>query len=176
MTPLKTEANGTPDVDIDGQVDPQPKRGLSEEDAPVQAIRSLLDKHRDERQMILLQDFPDPDALSSAWTFKLIASTYDIECDIFYAGTLSHQENIALVRLTGLPARRWTLTSHEAPDLSQYQGVVLIDNQGTTSQLFPHVKEAGIPVVLVIDHHAPKPVWMLNMLICAPTFGRRPPF
>ena len=34
MTPLKTEANGTPDVDIDGQVDPQPKRGLSEEDAP----------------------------------------------------------------------------------------------------------------------------------------------
>jgi len=156
MTPLKTEANGTPDVDIDGQVDPQPKRGLSEEDAPVQAIRSLLDKHRDERQMILLQDFPDPDALSSAWTFKLIASTYDIECDIFYAGTLSHQENIALVRLTGLPARRWTLTSHEAPDLSQYQGVVLIDNQGTTSQLFPHVKEAGIPVVLVIDHHAPQ--------------------
>jgi len=156
MTPLKTEANGTPDVDIDGQVDPQPKRGLSEEDAPVQAILSLLDKHRDERQMILLQDFPDPDALSSAWTFKLIASTYDIECDIFYAGTLSHQENIALVRLTGLPARRWTLTSHEAPDLSQYQGVVLIDNQGTTSQLFPHVKEAGIPVVLVIDHHAPQ--------------------
>ena len=74
----------------------------------------------------------------------------------FYAGTLSHQENIALVRLTGLPARRWTLTSHEAPDLSQYQGVVLIDNQGTTSQLFPHVKEAGIPVVLVIDHHAPQ--------------------
>jgi nanoRNase/pAp phosphatase (c-di-AMP/oligoRNAs hydrolase) len=156
MTPLKTEANGTPDVDINGQVDPKPKRGLPEEDAPVQAIRSLLEKHRDERQIILLQDFPDPDALSSAWTYKLIASTYDIECDIFYAGTLSHQENIALVRLTGLPARRWTLTSHEAPDLSQYQGVVLIDNQGTTSQLFPHVKEAGIPVVLVIDHHAPQ--------------------
>ena len=36
-------------------------------------------------KLILLQDFPDPDALSSAWTFKLIASTYDIECDIFYA-------------------------------------------------------------------------------------------
>jgi nanoRNase/pAp phosphatase (c-di-AMP/oligoRNAs hydrolase) len=104
----------------------------------------------------LLQDFPDPDALSSAWAYKLIASTYDIECDIYYAGTLSHQENIALVRLTNLPARRWTLANHEGPDLSQYQGVVLIDTQGTTSQLFPHVKEAGIPLVLVVDHHAPQ--------------------
>lgn len=157
MTPTQTESNGGPNsADIQDRVEPLPRPERSEQDAPVQAVQSLLDNHRDERQIILLQDFPDPDALSSAWTYKLIASTYDIECDIFYAGTLSHQENIALVRLTGLPARRWTLANHEGPDLSQYQGVVLIDNQGTTSQLFPYVKEAGIPLVLVIDHHAPQ--------------------
>ncbi len=157
MATINTEANGVPQAAVDGGVAPQnPRTERAEQDAPVQAIQSLLDKHRDEHQIILLQDFPDPDALSSAWTYKLIASTYDIECDIFYAGTLSHQENIALVRLTGLPARRWTLANHEGPDLSQYQGVVLIDNQGTTSQLFPHVKAAGIPLVLVIDHHAPQ--------------------
>jgi len=157
MAMTKTEANGaSPSAEFDNQMEQPPKSDRSDQDAPVQAIQSLLDKHRDEHQIILLQDFPDPDALSSAWTYKLIASTYDIECDIFYAGTLSHQENIALVRLTGLPARRWTLANHEGPDLSQYQGVVLIDNQGTTSQLFPHVKEAGIPLVLVIDHHAPQ--------------------
>ena len=157
MTPTQTESNGGPNsADIQDRVEPLPRPERSEQDAPVKAVQSLLDNHRDERQIILLQDFPDPDALSSAWTYKLIASTYDIECDIFYAGTLSHQENIALVRLTGLPARRWTLANHEGPDLSQYQGVVLIDNQGTTSQLFPYVKEAGIPLVLVIDHHAPQ--------------------
>jgi nanoRNase/pAp phosphatase (c-di-AMP/oligoRNAs hydrolase) len=156
MTTLKTDANGAPNLAIDDPVDSRPQGQRPEEDAPVQAIRSLLDKHRDEHQIVLLQDFPDPDALSSAWAYKLIASTYDIECDIYYAGTLSHQENIALVRLTNLPARRWTLANHEGPDLSQYQGVVLIDTQGTTSQLFPHVKEAGIPLVLVVDHHAPQ--------------------
>lgn len=156
MTTLKTDANGASNLAIDDPVDSRPQGQRPEEDAPVQAIRSLLDKHRDEHQIVLLQDFPDPDALSSAWAYKLIATTYDIECDIYYAGTLSHQENIALVRLTNLPARRWTLANHEGPDLSQYQGVVLIDTQGTTSQLFPHVKEAGIPLVLVVDHHAPQ--------------------
>lgn len=127
-----------------------------EQEPPIQAIKQLLERHTGERQIILLQDFPDPDALSSAWTFQLIAQSYDIDCDIYYAGTLSHQENIALVRLTGLPARRWSIASGEGPDLSQYQGFVLIDNQGTTSQLYPAVKAAKLPLILVIDHHAPQ--------------------
>lgn len=157
MASIKTEtdtvANSANGKD---RVDRKPASARTDQDAPVQAIQSLLEKHRDEQQIVLLQDFPDPDALSSAWTYKLIASTYNIDCDIFYAGTLSHQENIALVRLTGLPARRWTLANSDGPELSKYQGIVLIDNQGTTSQLFPHVKEAGIPLVLVIDHHSPQ--------------------
>ncbi|HEY9736572.1 MAG TPA: bifunctional oligoribonuclease/PAP phosphatase NrnA [Trichocoleus sp.] len=127
----------------------------SEREAPVQAIRQLLQRHSGERQIVLLQDFPDPDALSSAWAYQLIAQTYEIECDIYYAGTLSHQENIALVRLTSLPAKRWP-PNGEGPDLSRYQGVVLIDNQGTTSQLFQMVEAAAVPLVLVIDHHAPQ--------------------
>ncbi|QQE66328.1 exopolyphosphatase-like protein [Leptolyngbya sp. BL0902] len=127
-----------------------------ESDCPVPAVRKLLEAHRGERQIILLQDFPDPDALSSAWAYKLIAATYGIECDIFYGGTLSHQENIALVKLTGLPARRWTLTNNDGPNLSQYQGIVLVDNQGTTSQLYHTVRKAGVPLTLVIDHHAPQ--------------------
>lgn len=127
-----------------------------EQEAPIQAIRQLLENHAGERQIILLQDFPDPDALSSAWAYSLIARAHDIDCDIYYAGTLSHQENIALVRLTGLPARRWAVTSGDGPDLSQYQGIVLIDNQGTTSHLFPQVKASGLPLVLVIDHHSPQ--------------------
>jgi nanoRNase/pAp phosphatase (c-di-AMP/oligoRNAs hydrolase) len=125
-------------------------------DGPVPAVRKLLEAHRGDRQLLLLQDFPDPDALSSAWAYKLIAATYGIECDIFYGGTLSHQENIALVKLTGLPARRWSLANNDGPNLEQYQGVVLVDNQGTTSQLYQPVRNAGIPLVLVIDHHAPQ--------------------
>ncbi|WP_425320099.1 DHH family phosphoesterase [Phormidium tenue] len=133
---------------------PRPENDSDSED-PVQAVRRLLERHRGDRHLVLLQDFPDPDALSSAWAYKLIASNYKIECDIVYAGTLSHQENIALVRLTGLPARRW-LTAADSASLANYQGLVLVDNQGTTSQLYEHLREAGLPLVLVIDHHAPQ--------------------
>jgi nanoRNase/pAp phosphatase (c-di-AMP/oligoRNAs hydrolase) len=120
----------------------------------VAKFRSILEKHQGEHQIIIIQDFPDPDALSSAWAYKLIAENYNIQCDIVYSGTLSHQENIALVKLTGLPAKRLTVPTFQNQDLSVYQGCVLVDSQGTNSQLFPIVKQAKIPVVVVIDHHS----------------------
>ncbi|HLP87254.1 MAG TPA: bifunctional oligoribonuclease/PAP phosphatase NrnA [Nostocaceae cyanobacterium] len=117
-------------------------------------LQKTLLGHRHERQLIILQDFPDPDALSCAWAYQLIAQQYDIKCEIIYAGTLSHQENIALVKLTTLPAQRWTMQTLKSKDLSCYQGIVLIDNQGTTSQLLPMVQQAGVPIVAIIDHHS----------------------
>jgi nanoRNase/pAp phosphatase (c-di-AMP/oligoRNAs hydrolase) len=117
-------------------------------------LRQTLERHRCERQLIVIQDFPDPDALSSAWAYQLIAQQYSIQCEIVYAGTLSHQENIALVKLTNLPAKRWGIQNLKERDLSLYQGCVLIDNQGTTSQLMPFVRQAGIPITVVIDHHS----------------------
>jgi nanoRNase/pAp phosphatase (c-di-AMP/oligoRNAs hydrolase) len=124
------------------------------EDPRVAALRANLEQHRGERQIVLLQDFPDPDALSGAWTYQLIAKQYGINCDLVYAGALSHQENIALVKLTGLPCKRLPLSNLKEKDLSCYQGCVLIDNQGTTCQLFEAVKQAGIPIVVIIDHHS----------------------
>jgi len=119
-----------------------------------EALRQTLERHRHDRQLVLLQDFPDPDALSCAWAYQLITQQYDIQCDIVYAGTLSHQENIALVKLTGLPAQRWTAQVSKTKDLSVYKGCVLIDNQGTTSQLWSLVQAAAIPITVVIDHHS----------------------
>ena len=123
-------------------------------DAKVAELRLILEGHRGERQLIVIQDFPDPDALSSAWAYLLIAQEYHIQCDIIYAGTLSHQENIALVKLTNLPAKRWSVQTLKERDFSVYQGCVLIDNQGTTTQLMSFVKQAQIPIVVLIDHHS----------------------
>ncbi len=130
------------------------KRAVGLEPSPSQALEKLLKKHSGTRQLILLQDFPDPDALSSAWAYRLIASSYSIQCDIYYSGTLSHQENIALVKLTGLPAKRWPAVEKDSPDLAQYQGYILIDTQGTTSHLTAKVQAAQLSLILVIDHHA----------------------
>jgi nanoRNase/pAp phosphatase (c-di-AMP/oligoRNAs hydrolase) len=125
-----------------------------EQEQKVEAFRQVLDRHRGDRQLVILQDFPDPDALSSAWTYKLIAQKHDINCEIVYAGTLSHQENIALVKLTGMPLQRWTPQIAKTKDFSNYKGCVFIDNQGTTSQLFPIVQQANLPTIVVIDHHS----------------------
>ena len=116
-------------------------------------LRQTLELHRGEKQIVVIQDFPDPDALSSAWAYQLIAANYDIECDIVYGGTLSHQENIALVRLTGLSAQRLTSSALREKNLSTYHGCVLVDSQGTNSQLYPAVEEASIPLIVAIDHH-----------------------
>jgi len=116
-------------------------------------LRLVLDKHRDEKHLVVLQDFPDPDALSAAWSYGLIAQQFNIECVNVYAGTLSHQENIALVRLTGLPVQRWNLQT-EQRDLSGFDGAVFVDNQGTTSQITRLVKQAKLPVIAIVDHHA----------------------
>ncbi|MEG4227245.1 bifunctional oligoribonuclease/PAP phosphatase NrnA [Microcoleus sp. N9_B2] len=122
-------------------------------DRKVEQLRQMFDRHKGNRQLILLQDFPDPDALSSAWAYKLIAEQYDIQCEIIYAGALSHQENIALVKLTGLPLQRWTLETVKTKDLSVYQGCAFIDNQGTTCNLTEFILAAGVPIAAVIDHH-----------------------
>jgi len=134
----------------------QPRRHSNASQAKIEELQQVLDRHSSERQLIVIQDFPDPDALSSAWTYQLIAQQYNIQCDIVYAGTLSHQENIALVKLTNLPAKRWGIQTLKDRDFSVYQGCVLVDNQGTTTQLMPFVKQAGLPIVVLIDHHNPQ--------------------
>jgi nanoRNase/pAp phosphatase (c-di-AMP/oligoRNAs hydrolase) len=120
----------------------------------VEALRQTLERHHGERQLVILQDFPDPDALASAWTYKLIAQNFDIQCELVYAGTLSHQENIALVKLTSLPVQRLAPQALKSRDLSVYRGCVLVDNQGTTSQLLPVLQQAGVPIAVIIDHHS----------------------
>ena len=136
----------------------QPNRTYANSEATldeiVEAFKKTLERHRGERQLVIIQDFPDPDALSSAWAYQLIAQQYEIQCDIVYAGILSHQENIALVKLTGLPAKRWGIQTLKERDLSVYQGCVLLDTQGTTSQLMPLVREQKVPITIIIDHHS----------------------
>ncbi len=115
-------------------------------------LRSVLAQYRGQTHLIVLQDFPDPDALSAAWAYLLICEGFSIKTEIVYAGALSHQENITLVRLTNLPCQRWH--SFKPEMLTKFDGVVFIDNQGSTTQLTPHLQAAELPVIAIIDHHS----------------------
>ena len=156
ITKSKSDTNGYPQSSEPASKQKSGSFSRSESSQVLSKLSGLLAQRAGDRQLILIQDFPDPDALSSAWAYQLICQNHDIDCDIYYGGTLSHQENIALVRLTGLPARRWTPQSNHPPDFSKYQGYVLIDTQGTTCQLTPLIEAAKLPLFLVIDHHAPQ--------------------
>ncbi len=113
----------------------------------------LLEKHRGERHLVVLHEYPDPDAISTAFAHRAISAEYDIEANIVYTGKISHNQNIALVKLLGID-----LTPYDGKiDLTQYQGAVFLDNQGTTvNGITKALDSAGVPILVVVDHHEPQ--------------------
>ncbi|HKE04897.1 MAG TPA: bifunctional oligoribonuclease/PAP phosphatase NrnA, partial [Blastocatellia bacterium] len=59
------------------------------EKSKAEELEALLEAHRGERHIIVMQSFPDPDAISSALAHQMIAARHDIECDIAYDGRVS---------------------------------------------------------------------------------------
>jgi nanoRNase/pAp phosphatase (c-di-AMP/oligoRNAs hydrolase) len=113
-------------------------------------IAELLEAHRGEHHVIVIQDYPDPDAISSACAHQLISTIFDIETDIVYSGKISHQQNIALVRLLGIRLTKFD----ESLDFEQYDGAVFVDNQGTTAkEIVQALEEANVPPLIIVDHH-----------------------
>lgn len=104
-------------------------------------LAALLEAHRGERHIVVLQSFPDPDAISSALAHQMIAARYQIECDIAYDGLISHHENVALVELLDISMVR----VGDDDDLKRYQGNVFVDTQGTTTGLTERLAKAGGP-------------------------------
>jgi len=115
-------------------------------------LAAVLERHRGEKHIIVLQDFPDPDAISSALAHQAIAARFEIECDIGYAGVISHHENVALVELLKINLLR----IKPEFDFSTYSGCVFVDSQGTTSTLTNRLAAARLPIVAVVDHHEPQ--------------------
>ncbi len=114
----------------------------------------LLETRAGERHLVALQDFPDPDAISSGLAYREIARRYGIEADLVYDGAISHPENLALVNLLSIPLLRW---EDDLP-LDRYAAAVFVDNQGTTTHLTERLAAAKVPTLAVIDHHDPQDV------------------
>src|SRR5580704_16522176 len=112
-------------------------------------LQALLDAHNGELHAIVMQDYPDPDAISSALAHKMISARFNINCDIVYEGRISHQENLALVQLAEIELLRF----NDNEDLKRYQGTVFVDNQGTTAALTDRFAAAGVKPLVLVDHH-----------------------
>ncbi len=113
-------------------------------------IKEVLERHGGEKHIVVLHDFPDPDAISSAYAHKVASQEFNIEVDIVYTGKISHSQNKALVKLLAIDL----IPYDETMDLSQYQGAVFLDNQGTTVDgILKGLETAHVPVLIVVDHH-----------------------
>ncbi len=113
-------------------------------------LRAILENCRGQKHVIVIQNYPDPDAISTALAHRLISEAFGITVDILYAGHISHPENIALVKLLGIDMKRW----ETGFNLSQYQASVFVDNQGTTAgPIVDAIQAAHIPELIVVDHH-----------------------
>jgi nanoRNase/pAp phosphatase (c-di-AMP/oligoRNAs hydrolase) len=130
----------------------QSAQNLFGDDLRARAFAQFLARHKGERHLAALQDFPDPDAISSALAYRELAGKYDIDVDIVYEGRISHQENMALVQSLDIELTRFA----EGLPLDRYDGAVFIDNQGTTTRLTDRLTQAKIKTLAIIDHHAPQ--------------------
>ncbi|MBF0272948.1 MAG: DHH family phosphoesterase [Magnetococcales bacterium] len=116
----------------------------------VTQLEALLTGREGERHAVILQDFPDPDAISCGFAYHVLAAERGIQTELIYGGRISHQENIALINLLEIQVTEWV--ADEIP-ANHFQGAVFVDNQGTTSNLVDRLDHAGVPVLAVIDHH-----------------------
>ena len=96
--------------------------------------------------LILTHDFPDPDAIASAFALQHLAqSTFGVEAKIAYGGIVGRMENRAMVRTLRIRMDRF----HPVM-LKQYANVALVDTHPAfQNNPFPANRKA----VLVLDQH-----------------------
>ena len=98
---------------------------------------------------IVTHDNPDPDAIASAVALRAIAEAFGVEATVCYFGSISHQENRALVNLLDLELENLDPDA----DLSAFGGFALVDHSlpGVNDQL-----PEDLEIDVVIDHHPPR--------------------
>ncbi len=112
-------------------------------------LHDLMSQRTGQRHVVAIQDYPDPDAISSALAYVEIASVFEIAVDVMYEGHVRHPENLALV----IHLEMEIIPYEEGMPLAGYDAAVYIDNQGTTTRLTKRLSDANVPVFAVIDHH-----------------------
>jgi nanoRNase/pAp phosphatase (c-di-AMP/oligoRNAs hydrolase) len=112
-------------------------------------LKTVLKQHRS--LMIVVQDYPDPDAIASAAALRALAHKYNkISCRIISGGFIGRSENRALLNYLDLPYHSTTKWSDD------YTGVIaMVDTQPETGN---NILPQGTLPDIVIDHHPIKRV------------------
>lgn len=97
--------------------------------------------------VILTHDYPDPDAMASAWGLKtLIQTACRMPCRVIAGGALLHAENIRFAEMLNPPLE---FVDAYRPDVKDK--IIFVDCQPTTGNHL--LKHMGLEAAAVIDHH-----------------------
>ncbi len=95
---------------------------------------------------VFTHDFPDPDALASAWGITaLVEERYSARARIIFGGFVERAENAAMIRVLDI-----VCTNVADVDEGQFDRVVLVDTQPDTGN---NSLAKDVTVDLVLDHH-----------------------
>jgi nanoRNase/pAp phosphatase (c-di-AMP/oligoRNAs hydrolase) len=111
-------------------------------------VERLLSLLRGKTSMlIVMQDYPDPDAIAAGTALRELANTKaEVQCSFAHGGTVGRAENRALVDYLDL-----NLRSIQDLDIDRFDLIAMVDTQpGTGNNSLPH----GIIPNIVIDHHS----------------------
>jgi nanoRNase/pAp phosphatase (c-di-AMP/oligoRNAs hydrolase) len=126
----------------------------------------FLSEHRHELAplLILTHDFPDPDALASAFALQHLAqSAFGIQSRIAYAGELGRTENRTMVRLLRIPLQRLRKVW-----LRKYPRIALVDTQPAfDNNPFPGAKHPA----MIIDQHGSLTPPQADLVLIDPDCG-----
>ncbi|MFO7870616.1 MAG: DHH family phosphoesterase [Kiritimatiellia bacterium] len=110
----------------------------------VDQIRRVLEGKKS--LLIVMQDYPDPDALASAAGLKALAGTVArVQCSIAHGGIIGRSENRALARYLDLNLRK-----ARDVDPRRFGATAMVDTQPGTGNNF---LEPSVVPDIVIDHH-----------------------
>lgn len=107
----------------------------------------FLEEHKDELNplLILTHDYPDPDALASAYALSYMAYHIGIRSKIVYGGHIGRTENREMARLLKIPAKKL-----RSSDFRHYPHIALVDTQpGFENNSLPPKRKPTI----IIDQH-----------------------
>ncbi len=111
---------------------------------------NIIKESKNKELAIFLQDNPDPDAIASGLTLKHICKVCDVESSIYYGGSITHQKNMALIKLLNIDLIN-TKTSEEVMKVVRSAGKIALIEASIPSK--NNVLPIEVTPNLIFDHH-----------------------
>ena len=108
-------------------------------------LRDLISNITSKTIYIQTHDFPDPDAVASAFGLKRLLKTYNIDATICYKGKIDRQNTRKMMELFDIKA----VNIDRLPEIPVNAQIILIDAQKNSGNIY----DLPCDKVISIDHH-----------------------